>query len=159
MWSHNEGWHIFVITIGVYRTRFFILWSHLKLVRFFDHYTQLIDQISPIKVLYFSILALFFFIIFTIWRDRPLFRHPARATGGCGVLRICSNTQKGLFYSTTYKCKLGVYGPIVVTLCYNMLQNWEDLHFVYWQGGVFAYNCVAVAADSYNIKSFNSLNK
>jgi len=53
----------------------------------------------------------------------------ARATRGYRVLRICTNTQKGLFEDATYGCTQGVYGPSSSNFMLQYVTVCEDLAF------------------------------
>ena len=55
--------------------------------------------------------------------------HRARATRGCRVLRICTNTQKGFFEDATYGCTQGVYGPPSSNFMLQYVTVREDLAF------------------------------
>ena len=74
---------------------------------------------------------------FCILTQTALYCHPARATRGCVVLRICTNTQKGLFEDATKTCTQGVYGPLSSNFMLQYVTKIERLAFSVLTGGCF----------------------
>jgi hypothetical protein len=62
----------------------------------------------------------------------------ARATRGVVVLRICTNTQKGLFEDATKTCTQGVYGPSSSNFMLQYVTKIERLAFCGLTGGCFS---------------------
>ena len=80
------------------------------------------------------VLPYYFSILARLTRER----HPARATRGCVVLRICTNTQKGLFEDATKTCTQGVYGRCSSNFMLQYVTVCEDLAFSVLTGGCFS---------------------
>ncbi len=75
---------------------------------------------------------------FSISARLTLERHPARATRGYVVLRICTNTQKWFFEGATYECTQGVYGPSSSNFMLQYVTKLERLAFYGLTGGCFS---------------------